>query len=724
MVMMERIYHRKLREVQDRISQMDLDTAQKLLDEMIKYKPVRLEYYLLQAEIYLLQGKTGNVFSMLSGRMNRVYNYPQVSESYSIFEQCAIKQGDAVDAKKHKHIRLFLSGRETEIHDGTNTLEMDLCKKTFYDISLLEWQELLDRYYIDENIVLYILLGCFLENKYHDASCYKRKYVYDISNMGFLKDYLSMPPKKKRYAILPDIKSPTANIVSFLLKELGFSVISASFNPDTDAAILSHVKFGIILGPTQLLDTISETPTFRQKIRRLSSIPSGSNLWAFGWYGSYLDYISRIYLENCQELINRKPSLRFSIVVPARNSAATLPYTLKTLLEQDYDGSYEILVSDNSVANNYEVEDLCNSINDPRIRYLKTPREFALTKSFEFAYLHTRGEYVIGLGSDDGLFPWTLDKIDQVALQFPDEEIIAWGRAFYAWPDFNGGMRNRLLIPEPPSDGFELPVFYENTKDLLVNAMKNPESMYVVPMLYINSCFKRSYMKTLMEKTGCLWDGICQDIYMGIVNLCINDRILYVKYPMSMAGMSNGSAGASANSGLVTKNDVERERNRIMHDGNVGNYCPGVKEWLVPPITTDAGLVYINICRAMQLGILSEEFVEEHLDWRQVFLNIYRQMDVRDIEFDRKIHEMRFSAMQHGDDFLAWFDENIYHPALEPRLLDEEEMERKHMEKSYDDDFSFETGGSIDGSKYGVSNIYDAVMVFTNVMNNRKLQAL
>ena len=169
MVMMERIYHRKLREVQDRISQMDLDTAQKLLDEMIKYKPVRLEYYLLQAEIYLLQGKTGNVFSMLSGRMNRVYNYPQVSESYSIFEQCAIKQGDAVDAKKHKHIRLFLSGRETEIHDGTNTLEMDLCKKTFYDISLLEWQELLDRYYIDENIVLYILLGCFLENKYHDA---------------------------------------------------------------------------------------------------------------------------------------------------------------------------------------------------------------------------------------------------------------------------------------------------------------------------------------------------------------------------------------------------------------------------------------------------------------------------------------------------------------------------------------------------------------------------
>lgn len=64
-------------------------------------------------------------------------------------------------------------------------------------------------------------------------------------------------------------------------------------------------------------------------------------------------------------------------------------------------------------------------------------------------------------------------------------------------------------------------------------------------MLYINSGFKRSYMKTLLEKTGRLWDGICQDIYMSIVNILINDHILNIRYPLTIAGMTGRSIGAT-----------------------------------------------------------------------------------------------------------------------------------------------------------------------------------
>ena len=52
--------------------------------------------------------------------------------------------------------------------------------------------------------------------------------------------------------------------------------------------------------------------------------------------------------ESWKHCLMRPPVCDFSIVIPVRNAVDTLRHTLQTCLAQDYTGSYEIVLSDNS----------------------------------------------------------------------------------------------------------------------------------------------------------------------------------------------------------------------------------------------------------------------------------------------------------------------------------------------------------------------------------------
>ena len=73
---------------------------------------------------------------------------------------------------------------------------------------------------------------------------------------------------------------------------------------------------------------------------------------------------------------------------------------------------------------------------------------------------------------------------------------------------------------------------------------------------------------------------------------------------------------------------------------------------------------------------------------------------------------MRYTASLHGEEFLKWFDDNIYSKALEPRVVDEEKLAELHKKKTYTEGKT-ELGGMIlDASKYGVTNVYEATKLF------------
>ena len=408
----------------------------------------------------------------------------------------------------------------------------------------------------------------------------------------------------------------------------------------------------------------------------------------YSFYGNYLSYISRIYNENCYELVDRKPTKKFSIVLPARNSIATLKSTIDTCLNQEFDGSYEIIVSDNSTNGNETIKEMCDELNDDRIVYIKTPRDLRLTKSFEYAYLHANGEYVMALGSDDGALPWLLSTLDKVVKEYPDEEIIQWERGAYAWPEYKGGQGDMLVIPRDYKYE-ELNIYYRDRVNYIASVLNNNQSMYGLPLLYINSCFKRSYLKTLIEKTGRLWDGICQDIDMGIITVALHDKILNMQYPLTIAGTSSASAGAASNRAKRTKDEAKKQADEFKVVDNVGGYGKTLYERLIPQTLTDVNLLYSSFLRAISRNILPEKYITDVIDWKKWYTEIAKLLDINDVEFDRKIHEMQYTAGYHGEEFVKWFNENIYEVLMTPKYCDE--FNDDFEDDDFDDDFFEDT---------------------------------
>ena len=61
-----------------------------------------------------------------------------------------------------------------------------------------------------------------------------------------------------------------------------------------------------------------------------------------------LEKLRRVFPRILEALLDALPVCDFSIVIPVRNAVDTLRHTLQTCLAQDYTGSYEIVLSDNS----------------------------------------------------------------------------------------------------------------------------------------------------------------------------------------------------------------------------------------------------------------------------------------------------------------------------------------------------------------------------------------
>ena len=468
-------------------------------------------------------------------------------------------------------------------------------------------------------------------------------------------------------------------------------------------------RCSVLLASSCYMEGLAQTGLLCRNLQNLciQTAEWKKNNISFGWAGSYLAYMGEIYGMDLGQAIHRKPQCRFSIVVPARNSAFTLRHTLKTCLNQRYKGSYEIVISDNSCEGNTEIYQLVQELGDGHIKYVRAPRELHLPKSFEYAFLKANGEYILPIGSDDALLPWTLEVLDEIADRYPDEEVVYWERGFYAWPGFNGGQENQFIIPRRYRKG-QYGERYINTISFLTSALKEPAYMYAMPLLYINSMFRRSYFDTLLAHTGRLWDGICQDIYMGVVTSLILPKVLCLQYPLSVAGMSSGSVGATSNAAIKGVEAGTEYYRDVFATGNIGGFAMSETETLFPEVTTDVSSLYNCFLKAVARGLLPKRILweEDGIDWKAWFLNCYRTLSKQDIYFCLKVQKFRYAAMKHGEEFLKWFDDTIYEDAMTPVVFAED----GNTGGTYQE----EEGSSIvlDASKRGVHNVYEASLLF------------
>lgn len=739
---------------------------QQLLDKLFMIKPVRLNWYVSKAKAAWKSGQPlEHCFDILADKGWYLFSYPGLKMLYDLYADIISSYQDFPDVQRHK---LLFMNIYTEITKEDNAWIKDMetnfrqVKSDFLQNPESESvvNHLLEYYFIFHNNILFVMLHEYMVRNNVPVHV-ERKWFLNFPNLGFLLEnlaectdtpfvifedensdgldeeiavYLLGKLRKKIYYIKAPIAFQAENRIDIeetvavsienmesckgLKKIYPVEIIfhGESLGDNRDYILASLIQNGLFLAVVLtsgiLMDNLCSQPVLKKNLERLRSFdyPVIEREMVFGWAGDYLAYISQIHDTDARNLLNESSEIPYSIIVPARNSARTLRYTLMSCLNQRYTGDYEIVLSDNSTPGNTEVYQLYKELDDPRIKYYKTPREYNLSRSFEFAFLHAKGEFLLSLGSDDALLPWALEVLDDLRKVYPDEDIIQWERGFYAWPGFNGGQQNQFVIPRKYHKG-EFHPEYITQQYYFGLILNNSDQMYLLPNLYLNSGCKRSYLKTILEKTGRLFDGICQDIYMGVVNISINDRILNIHYPLIIAGMAGGSMGAKANT-LYTLNEEEKEfLNDLKKTANIGGYCASSYERLMPEVTTDKSSLYNCILRMIARGVIAESDLD-HIDFRKWFVDVYNQMDIRDPLFDKKIHYFRYTASLHGEEFLKWFDDTIYHNALQPRFIDEEKLAALHEKKCYTEGVNQFGGQTLDASKYDVQNIYDAAKLF------------
>lgn len=745
----EKDYFLEIDQIKQVIENKEYSCALEQLNQLYPVKPVRLSWFVLKAYCEYQLGKKEDAISTLSEKYSYTLFYPGVDECAHIFSK--IYENDKNLSLAHQFMELAIQGKSTltfenqyqkavrqaidDLHQlhfayeharrNNDSLMASILEYFIYRDNSEEMARIRDSYqmfgYLFEKMEREGSIFILLCDGKNDAQiellnrllC-EQHMVYIISDhpdMVVNEEENSDKLMKELFCNCNKEKKGTVRILSPIVNrtditDLLIEHIHSEFSMGNTVMVLAN---GYYLNELEQRHTIQIHP-----MMPLINDALEENL-KLAWAGDYYEYISDVYKYDVREDVCREPEVDFSIVIPARNSSYTLEHTLKTCLQQDYEGSYEIVVSDNSTDHNPEVYALIHRINDDRIRYYKTPRNLPLTKSYEYAYLKTRGKYILSIGSDDGLLPWALTTLHNVWMQYPQENILQWERGFYAWPGFNGGQQHELLIPKKVKAG-QYGLHYVESLDYIARTIKFPENMYTLPNLYLNSAFARRYMNTLKERTGALWDGNNQDVSMGVRNVFLNQRILNMSYPITIAGMSSGSMGAITNS-IDREMLKDEEVKHILGAGqNIVVYIPSAEERLLPSgMLGDRVSLYSNFLREINRGIIPSEYMGTVLDFKDMYLKIYEDASMIDERYERYLQNGRYSATRHGEEFLQWYEETIYRPNLRPHFIDEKRMNNVKKEQTYEEGPTKSGGLICNASKYGVQNIKDAVDLFVKL---------
>jgi hypothetical protein len=226
---------------------------------------------------------------------------------------------------------------------------------------------------------------------------------------------------------------------------------------------------------------------------------------------------------------------RFSVVVPTRERAETLRFTLQTCLDQDFD-DYEVVVCDNhsSPATRAVVE----SFAAPRLKYLRAPRPLSMSDNWELAVGQAAGEYVTVLGDDDGLLAHALPELDRLVRR-TGARAVRWSVVFYTWPN---------VALEGEGNYLALHLCRELHTVEAVPAMAGviaSRGCYsYLPMLY-NAVIHRDLLAELRARAGRLFANNYPDVYSGFALGYLAGTYVAVSLPMSVCGISGRSNGVA-----------------------------------------------------------------------------------------------------------------------------------------------------------------------------------
>lgn len=264
----------------------------------------------------------------------------------------------------------------------------------------------------------------------------------------------------------------------------------------------------------------------------------------------------------------------FSIVIPTRNRHETLPYAIKTVLQQDFE-DYEIIVSDNSDPDNDLSQKAVADFASEKIRYFRTPKPLAMHDNWEYAMEQTTGEFIAYIGDDDGLMPNCLKDVFSIVNE-SKIDVVKSNWVAFVWQ--NAIMERKiyktplLIIPPPYTPEIR------SSEKLLRQYTKMDLSITYnhFPHIYNGGYIHRRYFERIKKKTGRYFYSVIPDVYTGFAIASMIDQFFVTGKPLNISGTSAKSNGTTVNY-LKTSHPIFKEFMQMAEQSPV-KYHPWVPD--------------------------------------------------------------------------------------------------------------------------------------------------
>jgi len=381
---------------------------------------------------------------------------------------------------------------------------------------------------------------------------------------------------------------------------------------------------------------------------------------------------------------------RFSLVIPTRERAETLRYSLQTCLEQDFE-DYEIIVADNH--SSPATREVVDAVASPRVKYLRANRPLAMNDNWEAAVEQATGEYVKVLGDDDGLMPFALREIDRLLIAHNSPRAIRYDRGLYTWPNILvAGAANNLRLP---LDRWQHTV---NGRSQIARVVQNEVGADTLPMIY-NAFIHHSLIREHKHRVGRLFPTCYPDVYSGFAFGYLSSSFLSVGFPMEISGLSGKSNGV-ATLLVDDKNPIANEFFRLHRERGVHHH-----RWL-----PDLNLLPVHAADSFlhAKDWLFPDASELVLDRKNLIERLLASVMVTDPQARAAARQAIRATLQDDAQLLRWFDTEAPDPppAVLPQL-------RSWLD-GYNGDFL-----SLDTTPFGVRTISEAVRLATNLLGVR-----
>lgn len=295
-----------------------------------------------------------------------------------------------------------------------------------------------------------------------------------------------------------------------------------------------------------------------------------------------------------------------SLIIPTRERASYLASCLRTCVASPFE-RLEILVLDNASRDDTPEVAAAAAASDPRIRYLRGERRLSMRDNFEKGVNESRGRYLGVIGDDDGIFPFTPQRVVEL-FETLEVEAVSAARAHYSWPDLLSPRAGMGLVPR--GRGVEVRGARSRLRHLL-----RDDNYYQLPCIY-HGFVARTAIKRAAAPQGRFFVSSIVDAASSVALAMLDLRYAFSHSPLIINGGSRRSNGASQFGG-----GSEQEQANWKVEDDLG-YLPGFDD------TETVGALIVETAVRSAMANPGRK-LDDILDTQEVRATLLRELDMR-----------------------------------------------------------------------------------------------